>query len=104
MIGTCGFTRFDLRNNSAEIGYVLNPAYHDRGLATEAAHEVIKFGFEELGLHRIEARHIAGNDASHRVMQKLGMTPEGCLRESYYINGTYRTVTVCSILAKEFES
>ena len=103
MIGTCGFTRFDSANNSAEIGYVINPAYHGQGIATEAAHAVIDFGFSELKLHRIEARHMVGNDASHRVMEKLGMKTDGTLREAYYVNGSYRTITVCSILACEFK-
>ena len=104
MIGTCGFTRFHAESNSAEIGYVINPAYHGQGLATEGARAVIEFGFKELKLHRIEARHMVGNDASHRVMEKLGMTAEGTLREAYYVNGSYRSVTVCSLLASEFKS
>ena len=103
MIGTCGFTRFDTPNNSAEIGYVLNPAYHGKGYATEAAREVLRFGFEQLKLHRIEARHMVGNDVSHRVMEKLGMKIEGTFRESYLVCGSYRTVTVCSLLRSEFD-
>ena len=102
MIGTCGFTRFELHNNSAEIGYVLNPLYHGNGYATEAAGEVLRFGFEELKLHRIEAKHMLENTASHRVMEKLGMSEEGTFRESYYIRREYRTVTVCSILENEY--
>ena len=102
MIGTCGFTRFDLPNNSAEIGYVLNPEYHGKGYATEAAKIVMRFGFEELGLHRIEAKHMIGNDASHRVMEKLGMREEGTFKDSYYIRREYRTVTVCAILENEY--
>lgn len=102
MIGTCGFTRFDLHNNYAELGYVLNPKYCGNGYATEAAREVIKFGFKELELHRIEARYMPGNIASHRVMQKLGMKDEGVLRESYYINGTYKSIAVCSLLDSEY--
>ena len=103
MIGTCGFTRFDSANNSAEIGYVINPAYHGQGIATEAARAVIDFGFSELRLHRIEARHMVGNDASHRVMEKLGMKTDGTLREAYYVNGSYRTVVICSLLQSEFK-
>lgn len=101
MIGTCGFTRFDLQNNSAEIGYVLNPEYVGRGYATEAANAVIDFGFNRLGLHRIEARYMSGNIASKRVMEKLGMKPEGILREAYYVNGSYKTVGICSLLVSE---
>ena len=104
MIGTCGFTRFDSANNSAEIGYVINPAYHGQGIATEAARAVIDFGFSELSLHRIEARHMVGNDASHRVMEKLGMKTDGTLREAYYVNGSYRTVVICSLLQSEFKN
>lgn len=103
MIGTCGFTRFNTAHNSAEIGYVINPAYQGIGIATEAARAVLDFGFSELKLHRIEARHMVGNDASHKVMEKLGMKTDGTLREAYYVNGSYRTVTVCSILSCEFE-
>ncbi len=104
MIGTVGFTRFDLQNNSAEIGYVLNPEYTGMGIATEAARKIVDFGFRFLKLHRIEARHMKGNDASHRVMEKIGMTEEGTLRESYYVGGSYRTVTVCSILESEYST
>ena len=75
MIGTCGFTRFDNPNNSAEIGYVLNPAYHGKGYATEAAREVIRFGFEQLKLHRIEARHMVGNDGEPFIRRKERICP-----------------------------
>ena len=101
MIGTCGFTRFDPANDSAEIGYVLNPAYHRRGIATEAATEVIRFGFEELGLHRIEARYMVGNLASRKVMEKVGMTFEGEFRDMIKICGSYRSVGVCSVINKK---
>lgn len=102
MIGTCGFTRIDLSNNSGEIGYVINPDYSGKGIATEAAARVLEFGFRELSLHRIEARHMKGNSASHRVMEKLGMKEEGTFREAYLVNGRYRTVTVCSMLDTEY--
>ena len=103
MIGTCGFTRFDYVNNSAEIGYVLNSAYHGMGLAAEAASEVIKFGFEKLGLNRIECKYIIGNNASRRVMEKLGMSFEGVRREGMLIKGAYRDIGVCSILRREYD-
>ena len=56
MIGTCGFTSFNCPADSAEIGYVLNPAFQGRGLATEAVRRVLAFGFDELSLHRIHYR------------------------------------------------
>jgi ribosomal-protein-alanine N-acetyltransferase len=102
MVGTCGFTSFSCPNDSAEIGYVLNPDYQGRGLATEAVRRVLAFGFEELGLHRIEARFIEGNTASRRLMERVGMTFEGYARESMRIKGRYRTIGTCAILRQEF--
>lgn len=104
MIGTCGFTRFDPPHNSAEIGYVLNPEYHGYGYATEAARRVIEYGFDELGLHRIEARFMKGNDASFHVMDKLGMTFEGYRRDGMLVKGKYRTIGTSSILKHEYDN
>ena len=103
-IGTCGFTRFDYNNNCGEIGYVLNPEYWGQGLALEAVREVMRFGFEVLGLNRIEAKFIEGNDSSRRVMEKTGMTFEGFLRKAMKIKGEYETIGICSILRDEFMS
>lgn len=103
MVGTCGFTRFNLASNSAEIGYVINPDFRGNGIAVEAAKKVISFGFENLGLNRIEARYMMGNNASRRVMEKLGMTFEGVAREAICVNGIYRDVGTCAVLRKEFK-
>ena len=66
MIGTCGFTKIGFENNSGEIGYVINPRYQRIGIAPEAAREVMRFGFEVLNLHRIEARFMEGNTYSEK--------------------------------------
>lgn len=102
MIGTCGFTSFNCPADSAEIGYVLNPAYQGQGLATEAVRCVLTFGFEELGLHRIEARFMEGNQASLRLMERVGMTFEGYARESMRVKGKFRTIGTCAILRHEY--
>ena len=103
MIGTCGFTRFHPEHNSAEIGYVVNPAYWGMGIAPEAVRAVLRFGFADLRLHRIEARYMAGNEASRRVMEKAGMTFEGIARESMFVKGAFVSVGTCSILRHEWE-
>ncbi|MBQ8356424.1 MAG: GNAT family N-acetyltransferase [Clostridia bacterium] len=104
MIGTCGFVRFDCPHNCAEIGYVLNPDYHGRGLMPEAARRVMQFGFSVLGLHRIEARYMVENTPSRHVMEKLGMTFEGVRRSSMLVKGLYRDIGICAILANEFRA
>lgn len=102
MIGTCGFTRFFEDHNSAECGYVLNPSFWGRGIAAEALLAVMKFGFMTLGLHRIECRYMIGNDRSRRVMEKVGMTYEGTMRDAVLAGDVYKTVGICSILSNEF--
>ena len=104
MIGTCGFAHIDCPHNVGEIGYVLNPEYRGRGLVPEAADRVLRFGFSVLGLHRIEARFIEGNQASCRVMEKLGMRYEGIRREAMLIKGMYRNIGTYAILAQEFRT
>ena len=104
MIGTCGFVRFDCPHNSAEIGYVLNPAYRGKGLMPEAVRRVLRFGFCVLGLHRIEARYMTGNAPSLRVMEKVGMSFEGVKRQSMLVKGAYRDIGTCAILSHEFRT
>ena len=70
MIGTCGFAALDFYNLKGEIGYVLNPVYSKRGLMTEAVKKVIEYGFGTLGLERIEAKHLPGNENRASVMRR----------------------------------
>ena len=102
MIGTCGFAKLDFENNSAEIGYVINPLYWRRGYATESVKKVIEFGFDVLNLHRIEARYIVGNEVSKRVMEKCGMVFEGIHKSSLYVKEEYVSVGYCAITADDY--
>ena len=99
MVGTCGFAKIDTENAVAELGYVLHPDFWGKGYAFEAAEEVLRFGFEVLGLHRIEARFMDGNEASLRVMKRLGMSFEGYHRDAIFVKGRYVTVGYCAITA-----
>jgi len=69
------------RYSRAELGYWIGKPFWGKGFATEAAHELLRFGFQELKLNRIYATHMTQNPASGRVMEKLGMTREGILRQ-----------------------
>ena len=60
------------------------------------------FGFEQMSLNRIEARCELPNIGSARVMEKIGMTYEGVLREQMYTKGAYRDVKMYSILRREW--
>ena len=102
MIGTCGFAHIFEGDNSAEIGYVINPDYQGNGYATEAVKGFISYGFRDLGLNRIEARYMVGNCASRRVMEKCGMKFEGVHRSLMLVKGEYKDIGVCAILKDEF--
>ena len=102
MIGTCGFSAFDVPNNSAEIGYVLNQSYWGQSIAKEAAMKVIEFGFLTLDLQRISAKYIIENVNSLRVMKKCNMTFEGIHKRAVKCKGLYRDVGVCAITRDEF--
>ena len=102
MIGTCGFTAFSILNNSAEIGYVINPDYKGLGIATEAARAVISFGFRTLDLNRIEAKYMIANKRSLSVMLKCGMKEEGVSRKAVMSKRGYEDVGHAAILKCEF--
>ncbi|PFN05657.1 GNAT family N-acetyltransferase [Bacillus cereus] len=102
VIGTCGM--WVLPNNSASLGAVISPLYWGKGFIVEALEKLIKFGFQELSLNRIEGRCDVKNIASERVMQKLKMTYEGTLRQSVQINERYCDSKVYSLLKQEYDS
>jgi RimJ/RimL family protein N-acetyltransferase len=91
-------------HRQGEIGYVLRPDGHGRGLATEGMRELMRLGFESAGVHRIIARCDARNAASIRVMVALGMRPEAHLRENEFIKGEWTDEIVYAVLASEWRA
>jgi ribosomal-protein-alanine N-acetyltransferase len=101
-VGTCGVDYgYAPEHARAELGYVLAREHWGKGLVPEAVRAVIRFGFGRMELNRIQARCIAENTASARVMEKAGMTYEGTLREYQLIKGAYRDMKFYSILRRE---
>ena len=102
-IGTVSYEKIDHENMLAEIGYDLVKEYWGQGFMTEALKPILTYGFEELKLHRIEAHTAAMNGASRRLLERLGFTKEGQLRECTYINGAFRDDVHYGMLKKEWE-
>jgi RimJ/RimL family protein N-acetyltransferase len=93
----------DLRISAAdpavgEVGYLVSPRWRGRGHATAAVRAICRWGFAELGLHRIEWRAEVGNDASFRVAVKAGFTVEGLLRQALRFDGERRDCWVGSLV------
>jgi len=101
IIGTAGFNNFQ-KNHRANLGYDIHPDYWNKGYITEALTAILFFGFDELGINRIEAEVMEGNIASEKVLEKLGFTKEGVLREWMYWNGNHYDMTMFSLLKKNF--
>lgn len=87
----------------AEIGYWLGVPYWNRGYTSEAARRVVAFGFEGLGLNRIQSTHFPRNPASGRVMQKAGMIYEGTLRGYAWKGETAEDIMMYAILRADWE-
>jgi RimJ/RimL family protein N-acetyltransferase len=87
-----------------EIGWSVHPDFQGRGFGTEGAAEMVRLGFEELGLHRIAAECDPRNVASIRVMEKLGMRREALLVEAELIKGEWVDSLIHGLRASEWRA
>jgi RimJ/RimL family protein N-acetyltransferase len=102
LIGNCGLRQDSPDARQADIGYELDPAYWGHGYATEAARAMLRFGFEERGVHRIWAHCPAENRASAHVLEKIGMKLEGRQRETQWFKGRWWDTLLYAILEQEW--
>jgi [ribosomal protein S5]-alanine N-acetyltransferase len=100
-IGTVGLLRVNHEHRRGELGYDLTRRWWGKGLATEAAAAVVAWGFAVMGLHRIEAGALVGNDASVRVLEKLGFREEGTLRDYISLGGGFHSCRFFGLLATD---
>lgn len=100
LIGTIGFHRIINQHYRAEIGYMLHPHHWGKGLMKEAVNRLIRFGFDTMKLHSIEAHINPGNDASAALLESTGFTREAYFKEDFYFQGTFRDTAIYSLLAK----
>ena len=89
-------------HDNAELGYWIGKPYWGCGYATEAAEEAVRYGFEELGLHRIHSSHFGSNHASGKVMRKVGMSREGTRPEHYKKWEAYEDRVDYGLLARDW--
>ena len=98
LIGNCGVRVNDPELREANIGYELDSRYWGNGYATEAAREILRFGFEELDMHRIWASCLAENTGSSHVLEKLGMVQEAHFQEKKYFKDRWWDEKIYAIL------
>ncbi len=93
----------DDAGHNGEIGYTLHPWARGNGYATEASLAVLEYGFKVWGLHRFEASLDPRNEASQRVLERLGFRHEGTLIESYWLGDVVTDDARYGLLRSEWE-
>lgn len=88
--------------NRAELGFWIGEPFWNQGYISEATKEVLRFGFEELGLNKIIAHHFLNNPASGKVMRKNGMIKEGELKEHIKKEGVYKSLALYRLTQTEY--
>lgn len=103
LIGSCGFNVWQLSGAyRGEIGYDLGRDYWGQGYMAETLQLLLTFGYETMGLNRIEALVDPRNDNSRRLLQKLGFVEEGLLREYQRSESGFVDLMIYSLLKKEY--
>lgn len=82
LLGEVGLKELDFAGGEAEVACWTHPDYRGKGIMVEALQAVLRFGFQGLGLRRVDYRHADGNEASRRVAEKSGFTLCGRLPDA----------------------
>lgn len=102
VIGHCGSYNWERNSRHIDIGYHIMPDYWGQGYATETCDAMLRWHFEYLNLHRIQADCTEGNVASEQVLHKCGFTLEGIWRESSWEHGHFVNIKQFGILRHEY--
>ena len=100
LIGTIGYWRMLPEHYRAEIGYMLHPAHWQKGFMKEALNAVIRYAFEEMNLHSIEANINPDNVPSGALLESCGFIQEAYHKENYYYDGVFYDSIIYSRLNK----
>ena len=101
LIGVIGL-EIDKQHDRAELGFWIGKMYWGEGYCTEAARAIIKYGFEQLRLHRIYTLHFAENISSGRVLQKAGMQHEGSLKKHLKKGDVFKDLEYYGLISEDY--
>jgi ribosomal-protein-alanine N-acetyltransferase len=102
LIGCVDLLGISIAHSRAELGYWIGVDFWNHGYCTEAAKEVLAYGFEKMKLQKITARHLSTNPASGKVMLKVGMKKEGHLRNEFLKTDQFLDIEVYGLLQSEW--
>jgi ribosomal-protein-alanine N-acetyltransferase len=103
-VGYFGFFRIIPEHCRAEIGYALKPECWGKGYMYETINRMVRFGFDEMKIHSIEANVNPLNERSKKVLERIGFKKEAYFRENYLFNGEFLDSIIYSLLEKDLKS
>lgn len=101
IIGTCTLFAIQFEHRRAELGFAVGRSQWGQGYASEATAAIVRFAFDTLGLHRLEADVDPRNTASIRCLERLGFQREGYARERYHLGGEVQDAVLYGLLRRE---
>ncbi|GAB25411.1 putative acetyltransferase [Gordonia polyisoprenivorans NBRC 16320 = JCM 10675] len=105
LVGECSLHAIDWRSRVAQVGIcVWSPEDRTHGHGRSGVLAMVEWGFDHLGLHRLEAWIVDGNGPSQRLFTQLGFTHEATLRRRYLHAGVYRNVALYALIADDSQS
>lgn len=101
-LGLVELVEINLIHRRAEIQIIIYPRFQGRGLASQAMHMALEYGFKVLNLHKVYLYVDKSNDKAIHIYTKLGFTLEGELVDEFFANGSYRTALRMYILQDQY--
>jgi ribosomal-protein-alanine N-acetyltransferase len=102
MIGKCGYNEWRKAHRRGDISYIVAREHWGKGIVSEALGAMLDYGFDHMYLHSVEAGVTPGNDASMRLLQRLGFRLEGHLRESFLAENGFVDSLIYSLLRRDW--
>lgn len=104
LVGTCTIAWLSAEHRNASVGFALRRDRWGRGYIAEALPAMVRFAFETLELHRLEADADPRNAASIRALERVGFVREGYQRERYWMSGEWQDAVLFGLLRREWEA
>ena len=99
LIGTVCLLNIEKENYRCEVGYLLHPGFHRKGIMTEVLRTVLAYAFNDLKFHSIAANINPGNEASKQLLKSLGFEKEAYFRENFFYNGRFLDTAIYCIIS-----
>ncbi|MFI5412682.1 MAG: GNAT family N-acetyltransferase [Candidatus Micrarchaeales archaeon] len=104
LIGIVGLKNINVKNKKAEVGFWIGQDFWKKGYGTESVSMIVEYGFSKLNLHKMEAMVFTFNEASVRILEKLGFMREGLLRDHVFHKDDFADDLLLGLLKNDYKS